>query len=82
MVRVDKYWRGSAVANGEGFVDLSSGDTFAAVEAVEINQDAGDVNRTNPKFIGREEPFSIGRTAELLEEMVCEFNIAREGVRQ
>lgn len=32
MVRVDKYGRGSAVANGEGFVDLSSGDTFAAAE--------------------------------------------------
>ena len=32
MVRVDKYGRGSAAANGEGFVDLAPGDTFAALE--------------------------------------------------
>ena len=216
MVRADKYGRGSAVANGEGFVDLSSGDTFAAVEdqlkrrvadrfdnltlgisaiigskrnaselakhlasgegeevhkfaaknigvlfargrlgvshfdkkakdetrekpmilrvfaafvfaespfvatitikpadsglrlyaieALDIMRDerpevhlaakprqfkttrllladrisyyVGDVNRTNPKFIGRDEPFSIERTVELLEEMMREFNVA------
>ena len=29
----DKYGRGSAAANGEGFVDLAPGDTFAALEA-------------------------------------------------
>ena len=37
MSKVDKYGRGSAAANGEGFVDLAPGDTFAALE---INQDA------------------------------------------
>ena len=61
MVRVDKYGRGSAAANGEGFVDLAPGDTFAAlekylkqrqkkiyaVEAVEINQDAK--SRSTPR---------------------------------
>ena len=30
--RTDKYGRGSAAANGEGFVDLAPGDTFAALE--------------------------------------------------
>ena len=29
----DKYGRGSAAANGEGFVDLEPGDTFSGVEA-------------------------------------------------
>ena len=33
MIRQDKYGRGSAAANGEGFVDLSPRDTFAALEA-------------------------------------------------
>ena len=33
MTRKDKYGRGSAAANGEGFVDLAPGDTFAALEA-------------------------------------------------
>ena len=33
MPKVDKYGRGSAAANGEGFVDLAPGDTFAALEA-------------------------------------------------
>ena len=33
MIRKDKYGRGSAAANGEGFVDLAPGDTFAALEA-------------------------------------------------
>ena len=33
MSKVDKYGRGSAAANGEGFVDLAPGDTFAALEA-------------------------------------------------
>ena len=33
MARVDKYGRGSAAANGEGFVDLAPGDTFAALES-------------------------------------------------
>lgn len=33
MVKVDKYGRGSAAVNGEGFVDLAPGDTFAALEA-------------------------------------------------
>lgn len=28
----DKYGRGRAAANGEGFVDLAPGDTFAALE--------------------------------------------------
>lgn len=32
MTRKDKYGRGSAAANGEGFVDLMPGDTFAALE--------------------------------------------------
>ena len=32
MNRKDKYGRGSAAANGEGFVDLAPGDTFAALE--------------------------------------------------
>ena len=32
MIRKDKYGRGSAAANGEGFVDLAPGDTFAALE--------------------------------------------------
>ena len=29
----DKYGRGSAAANGEGFVDLEPGDTFSGLEA-------------------------------------------------
>ena len=33
MRLVDKYGRGSAAANGEGFVDLAPGDTFAALDA-------------------------------------------------
>ena len=33
MIRKDKYGRGSAAANGAGFVDLAPGDTFAALEA-------------------------------------------------
>ena len=32
MVRADRYGRGSAAANGGGFVDLVPGDTFAALE--------------------------------------------------
>ena len=32
MNRQDKYGRGSAAANGDGFVDLAPGDTFAALE--------------------------------------------------
>ena len=32
MNRKDKYGRGSAAANGDGFVDLAPGDTFAALE--------------------------------------------------
>ena len=32
MSRKDKYGRGSAAANGDGFVDLAPGDTFAALE--------------------------------------------------
>ena len=84
--------------------DVDPDKKIYAVEAVEINQDVksrstprgaisedlnsapfqdltsqltdriayyvGDVNRTHPKFIGRAEPFSIGRTAELLEEQM------------
>ena len=84
--------------------DVDPDKRIYAVEAVEINQDVksrstprgaisedlnsapfqdltsqltdriayyvGDVNRTHPKFIGRAEPFSIGRTAELLEEQM------------
>ena len=34
MNRKDKYGRGSAVANGEGFVDLAPGDTFVALEGL------------------------------------------------
>lgn len=32
MKKKDKYGRGSAAANGEGFVDLAPGDTFAVLE--------------------------------------------------
>ena len=32
MNRKDKYGRGSAAANGDGFVDLAPGDTFAVLE--------------------------------------------------
>ena len=32
MTRKDKYGRGSAAANGEGFVDLAPGGTFAALK--------------------------------------------------
>ena len=42
----DKYGRGSAAANGEGFVDLAPGDTYThSVEALEINEDT-DSERT------------------------------------
>ena len=34
MNRKDKYGRGSAAANGDGFVDLAPGDTFAALEVL------------------------------------------------
>ena len=33
MARRDKYGRGSAAVNGEGFVDFAPDDTFAALEA-------------------------------------------------
>lgn len=32
LTKSDKYGRGSAAANGEGFADLAPGDTFAALE--------------------------------------------------
>ena len=36
----DKYGRGSAAANGEGFVDLAPNDSFAySIGAMEINED-------------------------------------------
>ena len=53
MNRKDKYGRGSAAANGDGFVDLTPGDTFARgkIAMSHFDKKAVDETREKPRVL-------------------------------